>query len=131
MRYTGNVATVISMLMPVVASAQSTIDPMHKFGWGENIGWTNWRDANGGDDGVVVGSTFLSGFIWGENVGWIHLNSSSTGGATARPEVEAPTASQIAAGLVGNTPIPWASDRQPDGDVDAADVVTRVNDGFP
>ena len=71
------------------------------------------------------------GYAWGENVGWIHLNASSTGGVTAQPEVLPPTASEIAAGIVDETPIPWGSDRQPDGDVDAADVVTRVNDGFP
>ena len=69
-----------------VASAQSNIDPTNKFGWTENCGWTNWRDANAGAQGVVVGPTFLRGFIWGENVGWIntgngagpYLNSNNT-----------------------------------------------------
>jgi hypothetical protein len=53
--------------------AQSNIDPDHKFAWGENIGWTNWRDANGTADGVVVDAAFLFGFIWGENVGWVNV----------------------------------------------------------
>jgi hypothetical protein len=57
------------------ASAQSNIDADHKFAWGENMGWTNWRDANSTDDGVVVGTTFLSGYIWGENVGWINVGN--------------------------------------------------------
>ncbi len=55
------------------AFAASTIDPAHKFAWGENIGWTNWRDANGGVSGVEVHDNFLRGFIWGENVGWINV----------------------------------------------------------
>ena len=43
--------------------AESNIDPGHKFAWGENIGWTNWRDANGGADGVRILDTYLSGRI--------------------------------------------------------------------
>lgn len=57
------------------AGASSTIDPANKFAWGENVGWTNWRDANGGAAGVRVEDTYLEGFVWGENVGWIHLGS--------------------------------------------------------
>jgi hypothetical protein len=34
------------------ALAQSNIDPANKFAWGENIGWTNWRDAGGAAQGV-------------------------------------------------------------------------------
>jgi hypothetical protein len=52
---------------------QSNIDPANKFAWGENIGWTNWRDAGGAAQGVNVGATFLWGFIWGENVGFINV----------------------------------------------------------
>lgn len=55
------------------ATAQSNVDPVNKFAWAENIGWTNWLDADAGADGVEVGSTFMSGFIWGENVGWINV----------------------------------------------------------
>src|SRR5690606_25409874 len=47
-------------------------DPAHKFSWGENIGFMNWADANGGAQAVQVHPRFLSGFIWGENVGWIN-----------------------------------------------------------
>ncbi|MDO8629601.1 MAG: hypothetical protein Q7R41_03850 [Phycisphaerales bacterium] len=50
----------------------SNIDPDHKFSWGENIGWMNWLDANGGADGVFVDSDFLSGYIWLENAGWLN-----------------------------------------------------------
>ena len=48
----------------VVALVASNIAPDHKFGWGENIGWLNWRDANGTAEGVVVHETFLSGYVW-------------------------------------------------------------------
>jgi hypothetical protein len=55
--------------------AQSNIDNSvpDKFAWGENIGWTNWHDANAGVQGVNVGGKFLAGYIWGENIGWINV----------------------------------------------------------
>lgn len=59
----------------VIASAQSNIDNSvpDKYGWAENSGWFNWRDANGGLQGVNLGGKFLSGYIWGENIGWINV----------------------------------------------------------
>ncbi len=81
-----------------VALAQSNIDTTHKTGWGENIGWTNWRDANATTEGVVVGSTFMSGFIWAENVGFINVgdgtptggvNYANTDGADAGVNIDA------------------------------------------
>lgn len=59
------------------AMPQDKIDPVHRYAWGENIGWTNWRDAGDppGSQGVRVHGTFLSGFIWGENVGWINVGN--------------------------------------------------------
>lgn len=58
-----------------VAWAQSNVDPVNKYAWNEDSGWTNWRDAGSGADGVVVGAAFLSGFIWGEDVGWINVGN--------------------------------------------------------
>lgn len=55
------------------ALAASSIDPDYKYAWCENVGWTNWRDANGGDEGVEAAETYLSGFIWAENAGWINV----------------------------------------------------------
>lgn len=55
------------------ALAASSIDPDYKYAWCENVGWTNWRDANGGDEGVEAAETCLSGFIWAENAGWINV----------------------------------------------------------
>lgn len=62
--------------------AQSNIDVEQKFAWGENIAWTNWRDASGTGDGVVVNETFLSGYIWGENVGWVNVGNGPVDGET-------------------------------------------------
>jgi len=55
----------------------TNIHPDHKHSWGENIGWLNWRDAENGASGVVVGQEFLSGYVWGENVGWINVGDGS------------------------------------------------------
>jgi hypothetical protein len=56
----------------------SNIDPAHKFGWGENIGWTNWQhDTPNPGDGVTVTPTHLSGLVWAQNVGWINLGDGS------------------------------------------------------
>ena len=70
-RHAGPTTIIISLAFAAPAVAQFSIDPAHKFAWGENIGWTNWADANGGDQAVRLHATFLSGFIWAENVGWI------------------------------------------------------------
>ncbi len=63
------------------ALAQSDVDPLHKFSWGENIGFMNWRDAGNpvGAQGVQVNATFLSGFVWCENVGWLNLGDGTPG----------------------------------------------------
>lgn len=57
------------------AAGQTNIDATNKFGWTENCGWTNWRDADGGAQGVRVNTTYLTGFIWGENIGWINTGN--------------------------------------------------------
>ena len=53
------------------------IHPAHRYSWGENIGWMNWRDGGDppGSQGVRVHGTHLGGFIWGETVGWINVGS--------------------------------------------------------
>jgi hypothetical protein len=61
--------------LAAAVSAATNIDNAHKFAWGENIGWLNWRDANAGSQGVQVSSTFLQGFVWAENVGWINTGN--------------------------------------------------------
>jgi hypothetical protein len=55
----------------------SSIDSVLKYSWGENIGWLNWRDANGTSQGVEHHGTYLSGYIWGENVGFVNVGNGS------------------------------------------------------
>jgi hypothetical protein len=59
------------------AIAQPNIDPDHKYAWNENVGWSNWLDANGAEDGVRKELKVLSGFIWFENVGWVNVGDGS------------------------------------------------------
>ncbi len=68
-------AILLLLLVGAPLLAQTNIDPTNKYAWGENIGWTNWRDANGGADGVFVGATFLSGQVWSESRGWINVGN--------------------------------------------------------
>lgn len=69
---------------PATSYAQSDVDASDKFAWGENIGWTNWRDAGSpaGMQGAVVHDTFLAGFVWAENVGWINLGDGTPANGT-------------------------------------------------
>jgi hypothetical protein len=75
MKLNASLAFAACLLTAGSSFAQSNIDPNHKFAWCENTGWSNWRDANGTVDGVVVHDTFLSGYIWAENVGWIKVGN--------------------------------------------------------
>ncbi len=77
-RRTSMIATAVGAVVFSAGSTmarQTNVDATNKHAWGENIGWTNWRDANGGTQGVHVGATFLTGFIWCENVGWINTGN--------------------------------------------------------
>ncbi len=73
MRYNTGLPALTSLLILGVARGQSNIDSGSKFGWSENIGWTNWRDADATNAGVIVEGTFMSGFVWAENVGFINV----------------------------------------------------------
>jgi hypothetical protein len=65
----------VALAVTTALFAQSNIDNSvpNKYGWGENVGWTNWRDANSAAQGVNVGGFVMSGFIWGENIGWLSV----------------------------------------------------------
>jgi hypothetical protein len=73
------IVVIVGILATSAITGPSNIDPVDKYGWGENIGWLNFRDADGSDQGVRVRSTFLKGFIWGENVGWINVGDGAPG----------------------------------------------------
>jgi hypothetical protein len=68
-------AIILTLIAASTACAQSNIDADHKFAWGENVGWTNWRDADEAFEGVIAETTHLSGFVWAENVGWINVGN--------------------------------------------------------
>ena len=61
--------------------AQTTIDPVNKYAWGANLGFTNWRPSDA--DGVVIGDNFCAAFIYAANVGWIHLGDGTPANGTA------------------------------------------------
>jgi len=82
MRRTIHIAVIVCVSAATALIGATNINPYQKWGWGENIGWTNWRDANGGNEGVHIGVTFLSGYIWGENVGWINVGDGTPAGGT-------------------------------------------------
>ncbi len=82
------------------ALAQTNIDAAHKFAWQENCGWMNWRDANGGSQGVKVSPTFMSGHVWCENVGWIGVGDGSPSGAG--PQYTNLTGSDHGVNILGN-----------------------------
>ncbi len=76
-------ASIVAAAIAVPALAQSfNISPTNKYAWGENIGWTNWHDANSGSQGVVIEGPYLRGMIWGENVGWINTGNVPSNGVT-------------------------------------------------
>ena len=77
-----HIAVLVSISAATALIGATNIDPVQKWGWGENMGWSNWREANGGNQGVHVGSTFLSGYIWAENVGWVDVGDGTPGGGT-------------------------------------------------
>jgi hypothetical protein len=66
---------IITFAVGSLASARcaTTINPVNKFAYGANIGWTDWRgDTN---QGAIIGEYVCSGYIYSANCGWINLGS--------------------------------------------------------
>jgi hypothetical protein len=61
--------------MPVLAWADTTIDPAHPYAWSANTGWLNARPSEA--DGAVIGQAYCSGYFWSANCGWISLGAGS------------------------------------------------------
>ena len=55
--------------------AATTIDPINKYAYGANLGWTDWTGDTA--NGAVIGQYVCSGYIYSANVGWINLGSGS------------------------------------------------------
>lgn len=72
-------AVLVALGVTATTYGQSNLSATDKYAWGENVGWLNWRDADGALAGVQIHPTFLSGHVWGENIGWIHLGDGSPG----------------------------------------------------
>lgn len=65
-----------AVLVAPMLLADSNVAAPRQWAWGENIGWTNWRDANGTTQGVeIYRNSHLQGWIWAENVGWINVGN--------------------------------------------------------
>jgi hypothetical protein len=69
----------------------SNVAAGHKYAWGENIGFINFRDAGSpsASQGVRIYNSFFGGYAWGENVGWINFGDGSpaNGVSYANPTV--------------------------------------------
>ena len=76
MQRTAYLVMIFTLVFSAATSAQSNIDPEHKWAWSENCGWTNWQHNRPDEgDGIVVFETHLAGYAWGENIGWINLGN--------------------------------------------------------
>jgi hypothetical protein len=78
------IMTIIAWLSWAASSVQAltTIDANHRWAYGANFGWMDWR---GGSviDGVFIGTTFCSGYIYAANVGWINLGNGAPENCTS------------------------------------------------
>ncbi|MBL9030416.1 MAG: hypothetical protein JNM80_01740 [Phycisphaerae bacterium] len=70
----------VPLLAASAALAQSSVDPVNKYCWQENVGYLNWRDANSAAAGARDMGAFLTGFVWGENIGWVRLGGTPANG---------------------------------------------------
>lgn len=68
-------AVVLSLLGTAPARAGTTIDPVHRYAWGANLGWMDWYAD--GANGAVIGEYVCSGYVYAANVGWINLGNGS------------------------------------------------------
>ena len=64
---------IVTTLLAVAASAQSTISASNNYAYDANAGWLNCRATT--VDGVVVGGACLTGHIYAANYGWIDLGN--------------------------------------------------------
>lgn len=66
------------LLVSPFLQAATTVDTIHKHGYGANIGWLNFQ----GDltQGAVFGQAYATGYVWSANCGWISLGHGPTNG---------------------------------------------------
>jgi hypothetical protein len=68
-------ASSFTLRLSTVLQAATTINSAHKYTYGANIGWMDWRGET--NSGAVIGEYVCSGYIYSANVGWIHLGSNA------------------------------------------------------
>jgi hypothetical protein len=62
----------------LASDTNGTIDSSYKYGWGENLGWINFKPDNAG---LSITDTAITGYAWSRDVGWINF-SPVNGGVT-------------------------------------------------
>ena len=78
MRMKAFIASLVLLGSILTGWAGTTIDPVHKYAYGANLGWMDWSGGTGQTaNGVVIGAYVCSGYIYSANVGWINLGSGS------------------------------------------------------
>ena len=74
-----NALKIIIFFTAVSISIGQNIDPYNsgsKYAYGENVGWFNFKPAQG--PGVSVRNGKITGYVWQENIGWINLSPANT-----------------------------------------------------
>ncbi len=61
-----------------VFASTGTIDDTYKYGWGENLGWINFKPNA---VGLTITDSVVTGYVWSSNAGWINF-SPAVGGVT-------------------------------------------------
>jgi hypothetical protein len=57
------------------SQTSGTIDPAHKYAWGNVAGYVNFAPTNGG---LTITDSAITGYAWGANTGWINFNASQS-----------------------------------------------------
>jgi len=65
------VGLVCAICIMATCAGATTINPIHKYAYGANVGWVNF--AADGANGAVMGEYVCSGYLYGANIGWIHI----------------------------------------------------------
>src|SRR5436190_671485 len=70
----------ITLGLAGAANADTTIDPVNRYAWAANTGFTDWRPST--TEGVNISANFCSGFIYAANVGWIKMGAGTPANGT-------------------------------------------------
>lgn len=69
---------VLGLCLVFSAPADTTMDPVHPYAYGANVGWLNAMGDTA--HGAVLGQSFCTGYLWSANCGWIGLGNGPTNG---------------------------------------------------